>query len=361
MKRPRRSPQRGFTLVELMIAVSLSGIVVAMVFQIHLQLVDAFDGQVAVSEVVDRVTAGRSVIVREARMAGVGMPASGITAPDGSRWDAIEVDNDVDGTGVDQLTIRRVEGTVYTVANNAGIFAVANAADEGFAVGEAIVITTYAVDSGCAAIPSAVDNTHVTVSWVANPSCAALSAASTLVIGRLSQVAFRLDPDEPDEGILERSATAGASDDWEPYGLGFSNLQFAIRMSETADPTDADGDGNAALDWYSGDNQEAASAGTARPASGVALQLGISIEARNIGRVGGAVSVATLPLTDVASPENNALGDWGQDCPHNTVMDPCGADLMNTSGTDRPVRYQGDHVYRASSTRVWLRNQAASL
>lgn len=360
-RRPRRvqggGSQRGFTLVELMIAVGLSGLVIGLVFQIHLRLVDAFDGQASVSEVVDRAAAARSVVVREVRMAGIAMPAAGLVSPDGDTWHAVEVDNDVDGTGADQLVIRRGIGTAHTVANAAGTFTVSGAATEGFAAGEPMIVTTYAIDAGCVAIPSVVNDTYITINWTANPGCAGVSAASTLIVSRLSQVAYRLDPAALDDGILERSATAGVSDDWEPYGLGFSNIQLAIRMSEPDDTTDADGDGNPALDWYSGDNMEPGSVD--RPADGIPVQLGISVEARNLDTNSGAVSTATLPLTDLDRPDNNPLGDWGSACPGGD-LNPCGVDLLDVASS-RPPRYSGDHVYRTTSTRVWLRNQAATL
>ena len=130
--------QAGFTLIELMVAVALSGIVIGFVFQIHNQMVGALRGQANLSEVVETVTAAREMMSRELRLAGMGFPPAGVQfGPDATfdMWRGVDGTNDADGAGadkVDQIAMQRtdsdlLDSTAHDDANGNWFFALANA------------------------------------------------------------------------------------------------------------------------------------------------------------------------------------------------------------------------------------------
>jgi prepilin-type N-terminal cleavage/methylation domain-containing protein len=372
----RAHESRGFTLIELMVAVALSGITIALVFGIHGQMTAAFRGQANLSEIIETATAGRDLILREARMAGQGFPQSipgqhshGIESPStaNDRWYGLEVINDADGMGTDMLIIRRADGPLYdagwTNAPPNGRLDLPTADTLGFSAGMLVVMTTGAnpgVDpannpgdvQGCALLVTAVDAGGIDVDATncSHPTVTPVTVAPLIRIG------YRLDPARPTLGVLQRSPTGGAVADWEDMGIGFSTLQFALRRfrGTVAPGADDDGDLDPQYDWYSGENQEGNT-------NGEPVELGISVEARNVRENEQMRSEGTPAYIDLVLPNNNPLGDWGAACPANPAFDPCGVDLVNIPLGSRPPRYTGNFAYRGTSSRVFLRSRMGSL
>jgi prepilin-type N-terminal cleavage/methylation domain-containing protein len=371
-RRRRRRRSAGFTLVELMVAVVLSGVIIGFVFQIHAQMTGALRGQANLSEVVESVTAARELLAREIRLAGMGFPASGVRWGTGANevWYGVEAVNDADGAGadvVDSISIQRTEGDVYDViADEAGDWTVAlvDADDLGFSTAAPVVIINRNnPPDACATTPIAVDATGLRFAAAdfVNPASGpcgtlGLSDDDSIQITRLRKASYRLDPvaSNLEQGVLQRSINDGP---WDNLGVGYTNLQFAVRYFEAADAADADADGDALNDWYSGDEMEVAYGG--RLATGAPVQVGLSIEARNQRRIDNLASSATPAYTDLARPNNNPLGNFGQACT-GAQYDPCGVPDLNDPGV--PSRYAfPDRVYRSTSTTVWLRSRLDSL
>jgi prepilin-type N-terminal cleavage/methylation domain-containing protein len=365
-----RHAASGFTLVELMVAVALSGVVIGFVFQIHNQMVGALRGQANLSEVVETVTAAREMIAREVRLAAMGFPAGGVQFgggdPTNDRWRGIDGTNDADGGGadvVDQIAIQRTEGDlldadVTTDADpNYWFFPVVGADTLGFTTTEPTMVATDAGNAGCAATAGVVDATGIKVLKTAfDPGgvCSSVSIAdgNTMRLARIRRIAFRLDPARFELGVLQRAINGGA---WEDIGIGFSNFQVAVRYFEAGDGADVDGDGDPLIDWYSGDAMEPFNG---RPDFGSPMQVGISIEGRNLRRLDNLASISTPAYTDIAFPENNPLGNFGQACP-SAQYDPCG--VADLSLATQPRYLFPEHVYRSSSTTIWLRSRLESL
>lgn len=366
--RPRHRAA-GFTLVELMVAIALSGVVLGFVFQIHTQMVGALRGQANLSEVVESVTAAREMMTRELRLAGMGFPPSGVQyGPDAVAevWHGVEAVNDNDGGGadiVDELTIERVDGDVYSTIAADGAptwtFAIPNANALGFSTAAPVFLYNKTQNKACAPVPSLVDPTGITVDDAEFTAGAcrnfAISIGDTEQVSLLRRVSFRLDPAAArlEMGVLQRAENGGA---WEDIGIGYTNLQLAIRFVEPADGVDADGDGDPVKDWYSADNMEITS--NARPVNGVPVQVGLSIEGRNLRRLDNLSSSATPAYIDLAAPDNNPLGNFGQACA-GAQYDPCG--VPDLASTVLPRYVFPDHVYRSTSTTVYLRSRLESL
>jgi prepilin-type N-terminal cleavage/methylation domain-containing protein len=363
--------QRGFTLIELMVAVALSGITIALIFGIHGQMTAAFRGQANLSEIVESANAGRDLIIREARMAGQGFPqgtstthAIGIeSASDpNDRWYGLEVINDADmptlTTGkADLLIIRYGDGAIYdaTFREGAPDWIDLPLADTlGFVAGQLLVVTSEAQDKGCALLAMSVDALQIGVD---STNCNDLADGDAVTVQPLVRIGYRLDPARPTLGVLQRSPSGGANADWEDMGIGFTQLQFALRRFARPGGADDDLDGDVEYDWYSSDNQEDPVADD----NGQPVELGISIEARNVRENDAMRSDGTPAYTDLAAPNNNTFGDWGAACPTNPAFDPCGVDLINIPHVSRPARYTGNYAYRGTTSRVFLRSRMGSM
>jgi prepilin-type N-terminal cleavage/methylation domain-containing protein len=377
VKRARRG-EAGFTLIELMVAVALSGIVIGFVFQIHNQMVGALRGQANLSEVVETVTAAREMMAREIRLAGMGFPASGVkfgATNDIDVWRGVDAINDVDGGGVndvvDQLMIQRTDSDLKDVvavdADPNWFFPLVDA-DDLFNTVDPLMLANDLLTTGCAPVATVVDATGVTIpkaQFAIGTPCEPLSgiaANDAMKLATIRRISFRLDPVPArlELGVLQRSLNGGA---WEDIGIGFSNFQVAIRYFEgqttaplVPDVTDLDGDGDPTRDWYSGDSMEIANG---RPVQGAPMQVTISIEGRNIRRLDNLSSTMTPGYTVVGMENYNSLGDFGVAC-GGCQYDPAGVPDLSAGGLPARYGFPG-HVYRSSTTTVWLRSRLESL
>ncbi len=368
-----RSQQSGLTLIELMVALVVSTLLIGFLFDANTRLTRAFRSQSKINEADETVHAARSLLVRDVRQAGNRLPAAGIAVATGVDADgvlaAFSVDNDADGTGPDAFRVIYADvsrsDVVTAISSNGRRLTVTDSTQ--FVVGEFVVMVAES-----AACMGRVTSTATQVRlqpeapFNVDPNAHCDAIKGSIAGGQQVMLfpailrGYRLDPERTELGVLQSSDSGGLlPDDWTDLGTGFTNLQVATRFFEEGDLTDADGDGDPERDWYSSDNQEEGAAG--RPANGVALQVSLTIEGRNTSPIADAASTETRAYTDLAFPENNALGDWGQECPDNPRVDPCGVDLMNTPAAQRPERYVGDYVYRSTTMSLDLRNMGVGI
>jgi hypothetical protein len=325
------------------------------------------------------------MIARELRTAGIGFPSSGVVFGTGANQYhyGIVARDDADGAGgsgdiVDFLEIQRTRGATaecdidkqntpniwrFTPRGAVPPFDEWPEFNGTFPLHE-LMIANGARTTACVipfAPPSRVlptsieiDNTFFTAGGHCEAMFAGLTQGTVTVFERLS---FRIDPDPTtfETGVLQKN---DGFTGWQPIGIGFTNFQVAVRYFEVGDTTDADGDLDPERDWYSGAAMEPFHAG--RPASDVVLQVGFSIEGRNLRKMDAVSSSASPGFVDPAADfiDNNPLGNWGDECP-GKQYDPCGvADLATT--THPRYSFPG-RVYRSTSTTVWLRNRLGQL
>ncbi len=356
------------TLVELMVAMVISSIVIFFLFSIQTRMSRAYQGQGTVSEINQNLQAAKQQLVTDIRMAGFGFGGNGVigvaSGVDASnQFLGFEVTNDAFGDGNDSFRVLRADSSLDTVVTFGPSRVFVDAVDSRppLTIGEPLVLMSR---SGACLVE--VTGTAGTKRININPSgalneapqnlhCAPVDSGDPVTIARFSRVSYRIDPNRPQEGYLQMSPSGEmVADDWVDQGVGFTNLQIATRYFENGDVTDLDGDGDPERDWYSGDNQ--APGDPSRPANAVLIQASISIEARSpFGTRGSAASSTTPAYIDMANVNNNARGDWGQDCT-GAATNPCGIYLATTPDASRPARYVGEFIYRSTSSIVDLRN-----
>ncbi len=375
MSKPRQlelNDQRGLTLIELMIALVVSTIVIGFLFAIHTRMSVAYRSQVGVSQVLQTLRNGRSFLQRDLRMAGFLVPNGRLSVSatmNAARvLPALTVINDETGDGNDSFRLFHADfdrrSTVVAFDQLTHQLTVADGSV--FPAGDPIMV--IAGDFACGLAVQTKSGNALAVDPGANPwnespnnpQCD--DVAGQLALGVAATVhglvvhSFRIDPTRPTSAVLQRSPSGTlVANDWEDLGVGFTNIQVSSRYYEEGDATDRDGDGDPERDWYSGENQETPDSTGTRPANASLTDVSLSLEVHSEG-FDTAGALATPAFVVASSRNNNRLGDWGDDCPSNSAMTPCGVDLENLADAARPTRYQGTHIYRWSTTLVDLRN-----
>lgn len=364
--------QRGITLVELMVAMAVSSILVLFMLGVQTQLSQGFRGQTVSSDVNSNMRMAAGAMRREIAHAGYLLPDGEISvAPavdlDG-RLSGFSVRNDPHGTGPDELYMIFANDSRLQVIddfqNNTKVDVDdTNMFDEGEIVVLASSTTSCLLEITGTGHPNFIEiepndggypfNDPGSANQP-NPHCDELQQAledgeSTLIYSFTGR-GYRIDPERPELGVLQLSPSAGIrDDDWIDVGVGFTNLQVAMRYYEEGSTVDRDGSGDPERNWYSGDNLETP------PADAKPIAVSLSLEARSPGNVSHVPSSATPAFIDLERPDHNPVGDWGQACA-GAELDPCGIDLANTSDAQRPERYRGDHIYRWTTITVNFRN-----
>jgi len=378
---PARAGERGFTLIELMIALVVSSLLVGFLFSMTRQIGDAFRAQRRVTDVQQTLRTVGALMASDLRQAGFLVSAGFRTSAWGTPdliVQPLQIVNDADGTGPDLIRIYYADpsasGRVTAIDPAARQWAdVQHAA--GFEVGDLAVLVNAELLTGADGKPDGVayESCVVRVTGVdagdpgrihfaasapintsTNQQCAAVAAetdaegASTdTAIYRFVGRSYRVDPERRDLGVLQGSPTGElVPDDWTDLALGVTTIQVASRYREPGDLVDRDGDGDAEQDWYSSENQETPDPTGTRPAGALLAELTLSIETRSSLREADTPSAESGSFTVEGAAANNPLGDW-----------PSVA-LAATPDADRPVGYRGRHAYRWSTTRVDLRNLA---
>jgi prepilin-type N-terminal cleavage/methylation domain-containing protein len=344
--------QRGFTLIELMVALVVSSLLVGMIFAIFIRMSTAYRGQQQVAEVQSKLAAARARIELDVKLAGLRMADGFYLAPLGSgiRRPALRVINNADAPDELELFYADPAVQVAVTGNSPGPSTCTRLAcdqltpTDGLVAGDLVVMSTPRwVDLAEFSDGAKVAQFEACVLQVASvgPNQLAFSTSppwgtpdnsfcpgpphpgvdpnrGKTVFYKLAARRWRIDPARPAEGVLQLS-TLGAltgADDWQDQAYGFTDLQIATRFYEPGDQTEtADPDLDPARDWYSGEAQELATAPAAVPAAApvadvrAPLQISISLVARTERDVEGIASAATPSLTVAGNEQHNTVGD----------------------------------------------------
>ncbi len=386
-----RGGQRGFSLIELMVSMAVAAIAVGFIFRIYATSSVAYRTQSQVAELQQALRTAKQTIAGELRKAGYFASAvntavdtgtggtspptmtgtcaskhtsSGTTGGGAAAFSTPPVKIINSSTGPDEIHIAYADtNCMARIANGpnftAAVTQVANGAQLScFADGDVLVavrlsdgacgskrgwgctlkVTGFAGGSG--PNPKLQHNPggsgspfnqpgnkqceHIATDW---------SDGQTAFV-KMRVEGYRIKPNDR-RGVLQYSATAGALNDWQDLAFGFVDMQFAVQVFEDGDVTDADGDGNGAYDWYSGENME--------NLTGELLQVRMSLVARTVAEIEGPGTLRTPALDGDGDPDNNPVGDRA------SVLI---ADYQSTPTSP----YYGNFSYRMVSTVVDLRN-----
>jgi hypothetical protein len=308
-----RNPQAGLTLVELMVTMTLTTLLIGIVFTLLIQMSTGYRNQGKISALQQTLTAAQSVIVRDVRQAGLLVP-DGFALPDGRYHQALEIDNHADRP--DRFTVAYADPSAQAFVSGMGSNPTALTVDDAsaFTAGDLAVIvdpidpppnvTPVPPQRFAACVVRIADaaGTTITLDDAApfgsgtNAHCNAVAAehatdnapAADTMIYRFAYRAYRIDTTRPDLGVLQRSASGGLENDWEDLGVGFTDLQLASRWV-AADGTKT---------WYDGDDQDAETAPSVLEPTEFPQEVTISFAVRTNQRVAGVVSDQTPALGD---------------------------------------------------------------
>jgi prepilin-type N-terminal cleavage/methylation domain-containing protein len=366
--RGRRRAQRGFTLIELMVALVISSLLVGMIFAIFIRMSTAYRGQQQIAEVQSKLAAARAKIELDAKQAGFHMADGFFKAglPPTFQRSPLRVVNNADGP--DELELYYADASVQ-VATRAGVGSSCTRlscdrldSTAGFRVKDVVVMSTakwvdlpdfsdganIARFEACVLQIQSLGPTQLVFSTAApwgtsdNSFCPYVPVPGTTIFYKLAARRWRIDPARPADGVLQLSGVGtlgGEFDDWQDQAYGFTDLQVATRFFEPDDGIDTPDPGSdARRDWYSGEEQESATAAAAGFPR-VPIQISISLVARTERDVEGIASSSTPNLTVAGNEANNMIGDR--------------AAIPLPSALDR---LSGNRVFRYTTFQVDLRN-----
>ena len=278
---PRRS---GFTLIEVMIAVAIASVVMLFVFNIQFRMTDSFGIQSRVSDLQFTLQSVQSMIDRDAKQAGVGMPNgfrtdfNGDLDGDGSLEFPIGLETNgqlnsavqiIDGGAddVDQVRffaadLARSQRVIDPLCPTPGDSTFVTVANDGvtaqpaiFTANELVVVanTEFDPDDDPGTLPMAITEAcvgRVTITTTgfsfttdSTPACARVcfnhieaGAGAVTRAYRLNVSAYRISTVTVGtnvEGVLQRSAMGGLIDDWQDIALGFIDLQVQASYVRT--------------------------------------------------------------------------------------------------------------------------------
>ena len=398
MTRRRAPGRRGFTLIELMIALTISALLVGMILSIFTRMSTAYRTQQYVADLQRTLTAAHDVVQHDVRQAGFGLPDGWKKSGSQLVRPAVEIRDHT--STPDELHVffadSSAQSRVRTIDTNPGnAFSTLNVDNrDNFAVGDVVVITNYRPDAiglppnqivvsrfrACvgqlAAIADDVNGTDDGFTlrtdglWgeaqndqcdevrASHPTSGVVAGQPSTMVYRFVARGYRIDPNRRALGVLQLSPSGGLFDDWQDLGLGFTDLQIASRWFEgedddasgraTADTLDVDTD--PARDWYSGAEQDALSAGTLawddRRSLLTEVRLTLVVRTRqNLQAVGAA---RTPNLIDAARPNNNDLGNRAA------------ITLSGVPDASRSEELRGDAIYRYATVGSDVRNLAVA-
>jgi prepilin-type N-terminal cleavage/methylation domain-containing protein len=368
----RRRAQRGFTLIELMVALVVSSLLVGMIFAIFIRMSTSYRGQQQVAEVQSKLAGASARIALDAKLAGLRMADGFYVATlgpgAGLKRSPLRVINNADAP--DELELYYTDPSVQVAVDAAkGTTCTKLMCDqltstEGLVPGDVVVMSTpvwvapalaggakIAQFEACVLGISSVGPNQLVFETAAPwgtadntfcpfaPHLVSDPARGKTVFYKLAARHWRIDPARPADGVLQLSTlgTLTGQDDWQDQAYGFTDLQIATRLYELGDQTHSDADSDPARDWYSGEEQELATA----PALGfrVPLELSISLVARTSRDVEGIASASTPSLTVPGNVEHNTIGDRA------AIPLPSALPALT-----------GNRIYRYTTLRIDLRN-----
>jgi prepilin-type N-terminal cleavage/methylation domain-containing protein len=447
----------GFTLIELVVAMALSSVVMIFLFGVHYQTSESLRGFAKAGEHTDGIIAARDMISDSVRSAGRYLPAAGLRVSlnaGTANWAASLEDfvqcqpsatTGVCASSPTYKLIRQVSarngGPGATPLDNSDQLFIIRGKTEPVAgfpstAGQLIFTSAtagaaaFAASNGLVAVVSSTGTFGCVVQL--GPQVAASSPRAALTAAQLaSAIAYTISSSHPvnagmaaaDCGLDQANVSVvplesewfglDASNDQLRFtndlgqinaatssvlGVGFTNLQFAIRFNEPSDATatcsgvpnscDGDVDGDKLRDWYSGNQGSdkslsnignlSGSPRAGRPADGVPIAVGVTIERRS-RIISGVSSLATAALArqGVAGQPgqkfNNSFGDflYNGPCPAGGPS-PCGTSLMVASdyryipsgNLDPDNNGSNDgmpFLYHATSTVIALRSAGGAM
>jgi len=390
-----RSGQRGFTLIELMIALVVSSLLVGMILAIFSRMSLAYRGQQQIAGVQQVLAAARATIELDAKQAGFAMPQGFTIARTGlgTLQSPVQITNS--STGPDQIAFFYAEyadptapAVVTGVTDWPETPTLTVDSTLGFSDEDLVVLSTQDIPSRDNSIvrgpPSAkiatydacvlqivkggvsggspgtlrfsavppwggVNSTHCTAP-VAMPPPPSSKTLATMVYKFVAH-AYRIDPDParaaigPLQGELISGGLLGTAASWTDLAYGFTDIQTALQVFESRTDDTPDPDNDPDRNWYSGGRQNTLTEPSTRPAPppplmNSLLHISISLVARTDRDVEGIATAATPQLIVPANPNNNTIGN------HASVALP--------SATDPALG--GSRIYRFTTFTVDLRN-----
>jgi prepilin-type N-terminal cleavage/methylation domain-containing protein len=349
--------QRGFTLIELMVALVVSSLLVGMILAIFSRMSLAYRGQQQIAGVQQVLSAARSAIELDAKQAGLAVPQGFKVATVPGVVPAVSVINNSNRTGADQIAFFYADTTTQakvTVVTSAPA-TVGVDSTTGFAGGDVVVltrVTTTAVDPNAAeiatydscvvqivagAVPANTLTFTTAAPWgIAGFTHCTLPLAVGMMVYKFIARGYRIDvnaltlPARAEMGALQLSATGGlfnsAADGWRDIAYGFTDIQTALQVFSDGSVVDSDGDGDPLRNWRAGETQE----GLAITNLVAPIQMSISLVARTDRDIEGISTAATPPLV------GTSLGD------HPSVPLPAADDALKGSRIYRYTTFQLD-------------------
>lgn len=395
----KRSKQRGFTLVEMMISLLISTLLVIMILSIFARMSFSYREQQQVVSLQQSLAAARQAFEQDAKQAGL-MLAQGFNIakpgnPGGTnaglnqRYPGVQVINS--STGPDQVAFYYADTSNQAVVT-AGTFVTSPLtldSKDNFAVGDVVLLSTADTTSyespvskddapiakfaACVVqIATLTGTAPATVTFrtsgtwgtPANAHCSSAVPYLTMMYKFVAH-GWRIDTTRPDLAPLQQSATGllFTTNVFTDQAYGFTDLQIATYMFDqnvvtpsvlAGDTPDPDSDG--ARDWYSSTEQTVYTAPHASPfVSGppapvaipipVPLAMTISLVNRTAAGIEGITTAATPMLTEPGNTSNNPTGDR--------------ASVALPSATDPML--MGNRIYRYITFQVDLRNMGVGL
>lgn len=346
-----RRRQRGFTLIELMVAMVVSALLVGMILAIFSRMSMAYRGQQQIAGVQQVLSAARAQIEFDAKQAGFGMAQGFWFAGDQKLHQPVKVTNS--NSGPDQIAFFYGDSSTQAAVKDVSqwtLMTLGVDSTAGFAVNDVILLSVADLTSqsglnaneaniakfGACALQIAsivagapgklVFKTSAPWGRTGNPQCVSnvTPNTTTTMIYKLVAHAYRIDTSTPARaavGPLQMSPTGallapvGATDQWDDQAFGFTDLQTALQVFDRArDPSDTpDLDTDGDRDWYSDSVQDALTAESSGtpPLTGTDgyRQISVSLVARTDRDVEGISTPQTPMLTDLTNVANNTIGD----------------------------------------------------
>jgi prepilin-type N-terminal cleavage/methylation domain-containing protein len=325
-----RRGQRGFTLIELMVALLVSSLLVGMILAIFSRMSLAYRGQQQIAGVQQVLAAARATIELDAKQAGLGMSQGFKSVPTGAVLQSpVKV---VDAANApDQVAFFYADTSTQGVVTAGALPTLTLDSVTGFSPGQLVVLSTSStmVSPGHAADPyvasyqacivkiaaAGIAGLNVTFDPLApwGPSTAAgctVSSGATMMYPLVAH-AYRIDTAATTRGALQMSTNGGllgVNDTWNDLAYGFSDIQTAVRLEDNGVNGDIDADGDAVRNWYSGANQVTATSLPITPANALVIGMSISLVAHTDRDVEGIATLSTPALTG-AIVNNNNLGN----------------------------------------------------
>jgi prepilin-type N-terminal cleavage/methylation domain-containing protein len=347
--RPGTRGQRGFTLIELMVALLVSSLLVGMILAIFSRMSLAYRGQQQIAGVQQVLAAARAAIEVDAKQAGLGMPQGFKTAMTGfgTLQSPVQVTNS--STGPDQIALFYADTSTQALVSGVPNTTTITTVDPptGFAPPMLVVLTTGSTAANPLSTPlnplpdiatydtcvlkiANVDLAGRRVTFVAvapwgtatEDHCTLPVASRTMMYAFVAH-AYRIDPTAArlPLGVLQRSQTGGLLSSlpgnlevWDDLAYGFSDIQTAVRLYDPTQVLDLDGDGDANRNWYSSAAQDAVTRAAVAPSTTALLGTSISLVAHTDRNVEGIATAATPDLIGPPAPAavnaaNNSIGD----------------------------------------------------